>query len=72
MTECRRCNGSGTVYAYGAEVTCFRCVGSGEEPACPTCFGTGHTCGFGILHDRKCPECKGASVKKETKNVETT
>jgi DnaJ-class molecular chaperone len=71
MTECRRCNGSGTVYAYGAEVTCFRCVGSGEEPACPSCVGVG-VVPWGATGTKPCPECRGISAKRETSNVETT
>ena len=60
-TECRRCNGRGEVYAYGAAVTCIRCMGSGEEPVCPTCDGVGGIPrGGGKQESRRAPSARGS------------
>lgn len=53
ITPCSKCHGEGIVRpgtpALEAAIGCDRCDGSGEEPKCPTCGGTGTV-------ERECPD----------------
>jgi len=65
MSNCWKCNGSGTIYTQ-VEDRCPTCWG--QTPNCVFCHGTGRTL---VWKNITCPECHGVQTTGSTGNSET-